>query len=95
MAVYRTIQDYLVKAVREAKVHTEWLKPDNAYEEAFTHFAAALLAPAQEQPLPLRVSTLRAKDRSLRHVQFPRPDFAEIRGSWRGGFAIKEPSCGI
>ena len=37
---------YLVKAVREAKVHTEWLKPDLAYEQAFTHFATALLDPA-------------------------------------------------
>jgi len=42
------LSEYLVKAVREAKVHTEWLKPDLAYEEAFTKFAAALLAPAQE-----------------------------------------------
>ena len=42
------LREYLVKAVREAKVHTEWLKPDLAYEEAFTQFAAALLAPAQE-----------------------------------------------
>ena len=30
---------YLVKAVREAKVHTEWLKPDQAYEEAFTRIS--------------------------------------------------------
>ena len=37
---------YLVKAVREAKVHTEWLKPDVAYEEAFTHFVTALLDPS-------------------------------------------------
>jgi (1->4)-alpha-D-glucan 1-alpha-D-glucosylmutase len=41
------LRDYLVKAVREAKVHTEWLKPDLAYEEAFTDFATALLAPAE------------------------------------------------
>ena len=41
------LRAYLVKAVREAKVHTEWLKPDQAYEEAFTHFAGALLAPAE------------------------------------------------
>lgn len=40
--------DYLVKAVREAKVHTEWLKPDLAYEEAFTKFATALLAPEED-----------------------------------------------
>jgi (1->4)-alpha-D-glucan 1-alpha-D-glucosylmutase len=38
---------YLVKAVREAKVHTEWLKPDLAYEEAFTNFATELLVPAE------------------------------------------------
>jgi len=37
--------DYLVKAVREAKVHTAWIKPDQAYEEAFTAFARELLDP--------------------------------------------------
>ena len=42
------LRGYLVKAVREAKVHTEWLKPDVAYEEAFTQFAAALLEPADD-----------------------------------------------
>jgi (1->4)-alpha-D-glucan 1-alpha-D-glucosylmutase len=41
------LRAYLVKAVREAKVHTEWLKPDLAYEEAFTNFATALLVPAE------------------------------------------------
>ena len=38
---------YLIKAVREAKMHTEWLKPDLAYEEAFTHFVTTLLVPAE------------------------------------------------
>jgi (1->4)-alpha-D-glucan 1-alpha-D-glucosylmutase len=41
------LKGYLVKAVREAKVHTEWLKPDYAYEEAFVDFAEALLAPSE------------------------------------------------
>ncbi len=41
------LRAYLIKAVREAKVHTEWLKPDQAYEEAFTHFAGALLEPGE------------------------------------------------
>lgn len=41
------LRAYLVKAVREAKVHTEWLKPDLAYEEAFTHFVTELLVPAE------------------------------------------------
>jgi (1->4)-alpha-D-glucan 1-alpha-D-glucosylmutase len=37
------LRSYLIKAVREAKVHTEWLKPDAAYEEAFVSFADELL----------------------------------------------------
>lgn len=36
---------YLVKAVREAKVHTAWLKPDSAYEEAFLQFVDKVLSP--------------------------------------------------
>jgi (1->4)-alpha-D-glucan 1-alpha-D-glucosylmutase len=32
------LKAYMIKAVREAKVHTEWLKPDEAYEKAFGDF---------------------------------------------------------
>jgi len=39
------LQAYLVKAVREAKVHTAWIKPDQAYEEAYARFAGAILDP--------------------------------------------------
>jgi (1->4)-alpha-D-glucan 1-alpha-D-glucosylmutase len=35
---------YLVKAVREAKVHTTWTEPDPAYEQAVEQVAAAVLA---------------------------------------------------
>jgi (1->4)-alpha-D-glucan 1-alpha-D-glucosylmutase len=34
---------YLVKALREAKVHTGWLSPNDAYEEAVIGFADAIL----------------------------------------------------
>lgn len=34
---------YLVKASREAKTHTSWLEPDEAYEEAFCAFARDIL----------------------------------------------------
>jgi len=37
------IKDYMVKAVREAKVHTAWIKPDEAYEEAVLSFVDKLL----------------------------------------------------
>lgn len=42
------LKEYLIKAVREAKVHTEWLKPDLAYEEAYKRFVDAICAPDAE-----------------------------------------------
>ncbi|MBI5445843.1 MAG: hypothetical protein HY900_32085 [Deltaproteobacteria bacterium] len=53
------LRDYLVKAVREAKVHTAWLKPDEGYEGAFLGFAEDLLDPVrgkgfQEDFLPFQ-----------------------------------------
>jgi malto-oligosyltrehalose synthase/4-alpha-glucanotransferase len=37
------IQEYLQKALREAKVHSNWTTPDEAYEKATKAFAAGLL----------------------------------------------------
>ena len=39
------IAEYVVKAVREAKVHTAWLRPDADYEDGFVNFARAILTP--------------------------------------------------
>lgn len=45
---YRSrIKEYIVKAVREAKVHTAWLKPDTEYEEACTVFVDSILTPSE------------------------------------------------
>lgn len=38
------IKDYVIKAVREAKVHTAWLRPDSAYEEAYITFVDKVLS---------------------------------------------------
>lgn len=37
------MKHYIVKSVREAKVHTAWLEPDSAYEEAFLSFMEDIL----------------------------------------------------
>jgi (1->4)-alpha-D-glucan 1-alpha-D-glucosylmutase len=42
-AFVERIKSYVIKAVREAKVHTAWLKPDQAYEEACLSFVDRLL----------------------------------------------------
>ncbi|HPQ80370.1 MAG TPA: malto-oligosyltrehalose synthase [bacterium] len=44
MGAYRErLHNYLIKAVREAKVHTAWLKPDEVYEGALLGFVDALV----------------------------------------------------
>ena len=40
------IQAYMLKAVREAKVRTSWLTPNEEYEAAVRSFVASLLSPA-------------------------------------------------
>jgi len=42
------LREYLVKAVREAKEHTGWLKPDEEYEEAFVSFAETITRPSPD-----------------------------------------------
>jgi (1->4)-alpha-D-glucan 1-alpha-D-glucosylmutase len=48
-ACYRQrIQDFMVKAVREAMVHTRWTVPNIEHEEALTDFVAAILEDSPE-----------------------------------------------
>jgi (1->4)-alpha-D-glucan 1-alpha-D-glucosylmutase len=42
------VKDYVVKAVREAKVHTAWLRPDADYEASYVNFVDALLTPSPD-----------------------------------------------
>jgi (1->4)-alpha-D-glucan 1-alpha-D-glucosylmutase len=38
------LQRYMIKAIREAKLHTSWLNEDSAYEAAVEHFVERVLA---------------------------------------------------
>lgn len=44
------IQDFMIKAIREAKVHTAWLRPDTNYEQGCLAFVEAVLDPVAENP---------------------------------------------
>lgn len=37
------MKEYVIKAVREAKVHTAWIKPDNDYENAYVSFVESIM----------------------------------------------------
>jgi len=46
----RRIEAYLVKSLREAKQHTNWISPDPAYEEAVCRFAREILRSDRKSP---------------------------------------------
>ena len=41
------IQQYMLKAAKEAKLNTSWINPHEAYDEALTRFVAGILAPGR------------------------------------------------
>ena len=45
-AFYDRIWGYVLKSIREAKVYTNWSKPDTEYEEAVDRFTKAILTPS-------------------------------------------------
>ena len=45
-ATSRRLQEYMGKALKEAKLHTSWINPNEEYERAVSEFVAALLDPA-------------------------------------------------
>jgi (1->4)-alpha-D-glucan 1-alpha-D-glucosylmutase len=42
------VQDYMDKALKEAKVHTSWVNPNQRYDRAVRDFVAAILDPAEQ-----------------------------------------------
>lgn len=44
------IEDYMIKAAREAKAHTSWINPNEDYENALTGFIRALLGATRGNP---------------------------------------------
>jgi (1->4)-alpha-D-glucan 1-alpha-D-glucosylmutase len=45
-AFVERIKEYIIKSIREAKVHTAWLRPDSEYETACTSFVEKVLDPS-------------------------------------------------
>src|SRR5579883_580630 len=43
------VKDYIIKAVREAKVRTAWLRPDSDYENGYIAFVEALLTSSETE----------------------------------------------
>jgi (1->4)-alpha-D-glucan 1-alpha-D-glucosylmutase len=44
------VQAYMLKAIHEAKVHTSWINPDKAYDDAVLEFTARVLDESRARP---------------------------------------------
>lgn len=44
------IQEYMQKAIKEAKIHTSWINPNKEYDEAVRTFVAAILDDSKPNP---------------------------------------------
>ena len=44
--------DFMMKAMREAKIHTSWINPQSSYEEAVSRFIGEILAAERGNPFP-------------------------------------------
>jgi (1->4)-alpha-D-glucan 1-alpha-D-glucosylmutase len=53
------IEAFMLKAAREAQVHTSWVNPDPAYEEALQRFVRAALDTSRPNPFLEDLATLR------------------------------------
>jgi (1->4)-alpha-D-glucan 1-alpha-D-glucosylmutase len=51
------IQQYMMKAVREAKEHTSWRRPDEDFEQALTAFVSRLMSATVREGLPEEIAS--------------------------------------
>ncbi len=94
------IQQYVLKAAKEAKWNTSWINPNEAYDEALMEFVARILTPAPDnrfladflefqQPVAL-VGMLNSLGQTLLKIAAPGiPDFYQGTEVW--DFSLVDP----
>ncbi|MGL5132946.1 MAG: malto-oligosyltrehalose synthase, partial [Planktothrix sp.] len=55
------VKQFAIKAVREAKFHTAWLRPDSVYEEGYLAFIDKILHPSQNNKFLQQFRTFQQK----------------------------------
>ncbi|HEX8285538.1 MAG TPA: malto-oligosyltrehalose synthase [Pyrinomonadaceae bacterium] len=96
----RRLQEYMLKALKEAKLHTSWISPVEEYERAVSAFVGALLDPAASaeflrdfeefQRLTARAGVLNSLAQTLLKTCAPGvPDFYQGTELW--AFTLVDP----
>ena len=68
-AFVERIESYMLKAQREAQIHTSWINPNDDYEMATSHFVRRALDGSAGNPFLDDLSAAAVPDRSLRRDQ--------------------------
>ncbi len=94
----RRIQEFMIKALREAKVHSSWLSPDEEYEHAVREFISKILSPnsafvrdfAEFQSPVSRAGMYNSLSQALMKITSPGvPDFYQGSEIW--DFSLVDP----
>jgi (1->4)-alpha-D-glucan 1-alpha-D-glucosylmutase len=96
----RRVQEYMDKALKEAKLHTSWINPNLGHDQAVKDFIAAILEPASDNPFlasflefiaPVaRAGMYNSLSQSLIKIASPGvPDFYQGSESW--DFSLVDP----
>jgi (1->4)-alpha-D-glucan 1-alpha-D-glucosylmutase len=94
------LQEYMRKALKEAKLHTSWISPNEEYERAVSDFIASLLEPSvggdfvrdfeEFQRLTTRAGLLNSLSQTLLKTAAPGvPDFYQGTELW--AFTLVDP----
>jgi (1->4)-alpha-D-glucan 1-alpha-D-glucosylmutase len=92
------IQEYMIKALREAKIHSSWLNPDEEYEQAARDFISKILSPdgafvkdfAEFQAPIARAGMFNSLSQTLLKIASPGvPDFYQGTEIW--DFSLVDP----
>ncbi|HEV2667996.1 MAG TPA: malto-oligosyltrehalose synthase, partial [Blastocatellia bacterium] len=92
------IQEYMIKALREAKIHSSWLNPDEEYEQAARDFISKVLSPhgefskdfAEFQGPIARAGMFNSLSQTLLKIAAPGvPDFYQGTEVW--DFSLVDP----
>ncbi|HEY6400331.1 MAG TPA: malto-oligosyltrehalose synthase, partial [Blastocatellia bacterium] len=93
------IQEYMIKALREAKIHSSWLNPDEEYEQAARDFISKVLSPegafvkdfAEFQAPIARAGMFNSLSQTLLKIAAPGvPDFYQGTETW--DFSLSTPT---
>ena len=94
------LQEYMQKALKEAKLHTSWINPNEQYERAVREFVAHVLDPSRSDAfvrdlsefarLPTRAGLLNSLSQTLLKTTAPGvPDFYQGTELW--SFTLVDP----